>query len=96
MFLGGALKLVALYLLAFHWGKSTGEIWASIDSNSLVGFGSLIENKVDPDLWLDVILPMLQWQAWIPTLALGFLLVLIGQLFKRRTEAPTAPESVVS
>ena len=96
MFLGGALKLVALYLLAFHWGESTGEIWASIDPNSLVGFGSLIENKVNPDLWLDVILPVLQWQAWIPVLALGFLLVLVGQLFKRKAEPATAPESIVS
>jgi hypothetical protein len=82
LILGGLLVALAVYLLALHWGQSTGEIWASIDPNSIVGFGSLIENKVDPDLWIDVILPVLQWQAWILPLVLGLLLVLAGRPWK--------------
>ncbi len=82
--LGGLLVAIAVYLMALHWGRSSGEIWASIDPNSIVGFGSLIENKVDPDLWLDVILPVLQWQAWTLPLGLGLVLIVAGRPWKDR------------
>ena len=83
LILGGILLAVALYLVALHNGQSIGAVWASIDPNSIVGFGSLIENKVSPDLWLDVFLPALQWQAWVIPAVLGGLLVLSARPSKR-------------
>ncbi len=54
-----------------------GDFWSRIHANSLVGFGSLIENKLSPWLWANIILPVLLAPAWaIPAIpALVFLIV---------------------
>lgn len=58
-----------------------GEAWASVSANSLVGFGSLIENRVSPDLWLNVGLPLLNASLWM---VLGGLAVILLALCRRR------------
>jgi len=49
-----------------------GDFWSRIHTNSLVGFGSLIENKLSPWLWGNIILPILLAPAWsipaVPTI----------------------------
>jgi hypothetical protein len=63
-------------MVAGSWEAYTfGEAWASISANSLVGFGSLIENQVSPDLWLDVGLPLLNASFWMVLGALGAILL---------------------
>ena len=81
---GGSIALAGLVLLARSPAESTAELWASIDTNSIVGFGSLIENKVDPDLWTDVVLPVLTWPAWVLPLALAALLILVARPWRLR------------
>ncbi len=80
---GGILLLAALALLAFRPGDSAGALWASIDPNSLVGFGALVEKKVDPDLWTGAVLPVLRWPAWILPLALGAAAALAARPWRR-------------
>ena len=76
----GVLFLAAAAVLAVSgFGESAGELWASIDSNSLVGLGSLIENRVDPALWVDVVLPALTWPAWVFPAVPGVILVLAAR-----------------
>lgn len=52
---------------------SLGEAWSSVHANSLIGLGSLIENKVSPDLWLVIGLPALNLSLWILLLVPGAL-----------------------
>ena len=81
---GAVLVLVAAVLLVRAPGEALGSLWASIDTNTLVGFGALIEKKVDPDLWSGVILPVLDWPSWIVPLVLGAIMVLAARPWKRR------------
>jgi hypothetical protein len=53
-------------------------IWAMIDANSLVGFGAVVEQKIDADLWINVVLPFLTWPAWILPLIVAAILAAIG------------------
>lgn len=80
--LGGLLLAVAAVLAVRDVSEPLGNLWASIDSNSLVGLGSLIENHVDPDLWVDVVLPVLEWPAWLLPAVLGLILVLATRPWK--------------
>mgnify|MGYP004205355891 FL=1 len=82
--LGGLLLLGAAGPLVFAGGDTTGQIWASIDPNSLVGFGALVEKQIDPDLWLNVVLPVLQWPAWIVPAVLGVVLVLAARPWRAK------------
>lgn len=77
--LGALLLIAALVLAARDAGQQAGALWASINPNSLVGLQSLIENKIDPDLWVDIVLPMLEWPAWVFPAGLGVLLVLVAR-----------------
>ena len=81
--LGALLLVVALVLLLRDPGGAAGELWAAIDPNSLVGLGSLIENRVDPDLWVDVMLPILTWPAWLFAALPGLVLVLAARPWRR-------------
>jgi len=79
-----AVALLAMGLIEYgDWAKpSIASIWGNISANSLVGFGALIEQKVDQDLWLDVVLPVLTWPAWSLPLVLGVIVGGIGLLFR--------------
>jgi len=77
--LAALLLIVAAVLALRDAGQSAGELWASINPNSLVGLGSLIENKIDPDLWVDVVLPMLTRPAWVIPGGLGLILVFLAR-----------------
>lgn len=90
--LGAVLLIGAAVLLVRAPGEALGSFWASIDSNSLVGFGALVEKEIDPDLWLDVVLPVLEWPAWVLPGALGLILVLLVRpwsLGRRKAEPAT-------
>lgn len=89
--LGNLCLVVAVVIIAYgvsdndDWlTPSIAEVWASINANSLVGFGSLVENKIDPDLWVDTILPILTWPAWSLPAILGVLFLLIGVAARRK------------
>lgn len=85
----GALLLIAAVVLALRdAGQAAGELWASIDPNSLVGLGALIENRIDPDLWVDVVLPMLTWPAWVIPGGLGVILILLARPWSLRQRQP--------
>jgi len=81
--LGLLLLAAAAVLLIRDAGQSAGELWASIDANSLVGLGSLIENRIDPDLWVDVVLPALTWPAWLFAAVPGVLALVAGRPWRR-------------
>jgi len=83
------LFVVAAVVLAMgliehgDWAKpSIASAWASLDANSLVGFGALVEQKIDADLWFDVLLPFLTWPAWAPPAIVGVIVLAIGLLFR--------------
>ena len=74
------LLLIAAAVLALRdHAEQAGALWASINPNSLVGLQSLIENKIDPDLWVDVVLPMLTRPAWVIPGGLGLILVFLAR-----------------
>ena len=50
------------------------EIWLNINANSLVGFGAIIEQKISPWLWFEVLVPFLSLPAWLVFGAPGALL----------------------
>jgi uncharacterized membrane protein YphA (DoxX/SURF4 family) len=82
--------------LAEHgdWAKPTiASVWAGLNANSLVGFGALVEQKIDPDLWFDVLLPLLTWPAWSAPGIVGVIVLAIGLLVraKPRPETETRP-----
>ena len=82
LLVAGALMVGAAELfrsiIAGRWEiYSFGEAWSSIHANSLIGFGSMIENHVSPALWLDVGLPLLNLSLWIVLLAPGLLAVVL-------------------
>ncbi len=78
------------------WAKpSIASVWAGINTNSLVGFGALIEQKIDPDLWFDVVLPFLTWPAWTLPALIGAVFLVIGLVIRPRRRKvsgePAAP-----
>ena len=50
------------------------EIWLNISANSLVGFGAIIEQKISPWLWFEVLVPFLSLPVWLVFGAPGALL----------------------
>ncbi len=61
---------------------STGELWASIDKNSLVGLQALIENNTWYWLWWKIIFPLLTLPAWVIPLILGLCALIINLVSK--------------
>ena len=64
--------LVALFVELFRWGRdgvyqvaAVGEVWVAVNANSLIGFGAVIEQRLSPWLWLEVIVPLLTLPAWL-------------------------------
>lgn len=88
--LGVLLLIAAAVLLVRAPGEALGPFWASIDSNSLVGFGALVEKEIDPDLWVDVFLPVLEWPTWVLPGALGLILVLLARPWSKRRRTKKA------
>ena len=86
LLIAAAVVLVGLGLIDYgDWMKpSIASVWAGIDTNSLVGFGALIEQKVDQDLWLDVVLPFLTWPIWSLPLIVGVIVGGVGLLIRPR------------
>ena len=86
---GILLLLVALAVFGHEvWGAATGggyrlisggELWFQFDGNSLVGFQALIEKKIVPWLWSDVVLPVLRGPAWAIPLVPAALLLVLGR-----------------
>ena len=83
VFAGGLLfiAVAALFVEAFRFWRDgayqtlpVAEIWLNINANSLVGFGAIIEQKISPWLWFEVLVPFLSWPAWLVFGAPGALL----------------------
>jgi hypothetical protein len=93
LFLLAVIALAAGLVEHGDWMKPTlAAIWAGIDANSLIGFGALVEQKIDQSLWLDVVLPFLTWPAWSVPAILGIVALACAALFRRRADAePDAP-----
>ena len=73
--------LVALFVELFRWGRdgvyhvaAVGEVWVAINANSLIGFGAVIEQRLSPWLWLEIIVPLLTLPAWLVLGAPGALI----------------------
>jgi hypothetical protein len=75
---GGAVAVAELLtmLQGAHSTLSIGAIWFRVHANSLVGFQSLIEQRLTPLAW-----PPIQWlltlPAWLVLMPPGLLLVLL-------------------
>jgi len=89
IFAFGALIAAAIELI--KWVRegtyevvSLGQIWSSIDANSLVGLGALIEKDVSPGLWTDVVVPLLSLPAWLPLGLIGLGILLAARRRPRR------------
>ena len=74
--------LAALIFELFRWGRdgvyqaaAVGEVWVAINANSLIGFGAVIEQRLSPWLWLEIIVPLLTLPAWLVLGVPGALLV---------------------
>ena len=67
---------------------SVGEAWGSIHANSLIGFGSLIDKQLSPELWTNVAVPALNFPLWIMMLAPG--LVATGLCYHRHRRSKSA------
>ena len=68
LFAGNALAGLAALLLIGD--RTIAEIWFGADANSLVGFQAFVEQTLDPDpldptLWFDYILPLVETPAWL-------------------------------
>ena len=75
---------VALAITAKNQAASVGEVWVSLNANSLVGFGAAIEQNLSPWLWLEVIVPVLTLPAWLVLGLPGALVVWACRRKKRR------------
>ena len=77
VFLFGALVCVAVEVYRLFSGEgyrvlALGELWSSIHTNSLVGFGAFVEQSVSAPLWQDLIVPILSYvPAWFISGAIG-------------------------
>ena len=76
--------IITVVLAILYTSLSIGDLWAMIDANSLVGLQALIEKDVDPDLWLEVGLPVLGCPLWIVTAFISALLLLVRRRRRSR------------
>ena len=91
----GALGALGYALAGFAQGEdirfaALGEIWAAIDTNSLVGFGAIVEKRISPELWFSVMVPLLSQPAWLVLGVPGA--VLAALCFPWRRLRAAAPE----
>ena len=89
-FIFGALVCVAVevYRLISTGGYSVlalGELWSSIHTNSLVGFGAYVEKSISVPLWQDLIVPILSYvPVWFIFGAIGAALAWFCRSRRRR------------
>ena len=76
--------IITVVLAILYTSLSIGDLWAMIDANSLVGLQALIEKDVDPDLWLEVGLPVLGCPLWIVTALVSAVLLLVRRRRRSR------------
>ncbi len=81
---GWALVLGAGAALGMYRFAAIGAIWAEIHANSLVGFGAVVEKSISPELWSEVLVPLLSQPAWLVLGAPGALLVVLFHWLRRR------------
>ena len=81
----------ALFVELYRWGRDgvyqvipVGELWATINANSLVGFGAMVEQKISPWLWIEIIVPLLTLPTWLVLIVPGGLLLWLCRQRKRR------------
>ena len=84
LIVGWTLVLGALAALAMYQFAAVGAIWASIHANSLVGFGAVVENSISPELWSEVLVPLLSQPAWLVLGAPGAALAALFHWLRRR------------
>ncbi len=76
---------IAASIGAGHYAfMALGSIWAEINANSLVGFNALIEQRISPGVWLDVVLPVLRAPGWLVFGLPALILVLACRRRRRR------------
>ena len=66
---------VGLVVLLAAGDRKTAEVWYKADANSLVGLQAFVEQKLDPDeidptLYFDYVLPVLELPAWVAAIVL--------------------------
>lgn len=76
--------IITVVLAILYTSLSLGDLWAMIDANSLVGLQALIEKDIDPDLWLDVGLPLLGCPLWAITALVSAVLLLVRRRRRSR------------
>ncbi len=81
---GWLLVLGAVAALAIYRTAAVGEIWAGIHTNSLVGFGAIVEKSISPELWSEVLVPLLSQPAWLVLGAPGVVLAVLFHWLRRR------------
>ncbi|MEE8203997.1 MAG: hypothetical protein V3R74_09630 [Alphaproteobacteria bacterium] len=47
----------------FYQSAAVAQIWFDIHATSLVGFGAIVEKRISPALWVDVLVPLLSQPA---------------------------------
>lgn len=76
--------IITVVLAILYTSLSIGDLWAMIDANSLVGLQALIEKDVDPDLWLEIGLPVLGCPLWVVTALVSAVLLLVRRRRRSR------------
>ncbi len=84
LIVGWTLVLGALAALAMYQFAAVGAIWADIHANSLVGFGAVVEKSISPELWSEVLVPLLSQPAWLVLGAPGAALAALFHWLRRR------------
>ena len=89
LLIAGALAALAVEVVGSiraggYESIAVADAWFRINSNSLVGFGALIENRVSPDLWSEVLLPLLALPLWLVLAVPGALLAIVSRRRRRR------------
>jgi hypothetical protein len=79
-------------------GASLAEVWAEFDRNSLVGLQALVEQRLDPNpedpqLFFDVVLPILESPVWLVALVALLVMdalpiVVMLRMMRRRGREP--------
>ncbi len=81
---GWALVLGAVATFVVYRTAAVGAIWAGIHSNSLVGFGAIVEKSISPELWSEVLVPLLSQPAWLVLGVPGVVLAVLFHWLRRR------------
>ncbi len=80
----GWLLVLGAVALAIYRPDAVGTIWSDIHANSLVGFGAVVEKSISPELWSEVLVPLLSQPAWIVLGASGVVLAVLFHWLRRR------------